>query len=315
MVNLALGQLYQAPITTLLDVNDKCSLWGNIYYDQVRGSLQRNFDWNFCRHRAFAPLIPNYKPPFDYQFAYAFPPNCNRILFIGDDWARYEPRRHEIQGKMIFTNLLPNNEFAGVGFDLGKITMEISNITQANPGIVTVNSTYGIIDGQAVYISGVEGMTQLNGASWTMLSVAANFFTLGDIYGLPADTATFYEYISGGVIQTWGPVQGQSGTPPNSIPVIFSMDVTDVTQFDQLFIDTFKLALALELCMPVTGDRGLLADINARLKVQLAEAVAINHQERPVIVTERRPVADMRYMLSDSGGGREGGWGYGGCDE
>lgn len=314
LVNLGLLQLFQDPISSLEDTNEKAARIGNILYDQTRRSIQSNFDWNFCRQRSFAPLLPLVKPAFDWQFAYQMPDDLLTLNFVGYDWERYVPCRHEIQGRMIFANEQPCNAWAGVGGNIGFVTMLASSITQANPGVVTVPSTQGIQDGQAILISGVEGMTQLNGNGYTMLSVGATFFTLGDQYAIPLDTSTFSDYISGGTIVTVGPVAGQPTAPSPAIPIIYRQDTPLVTQFSPLFIDVLSLQLAVGMCMPMTGDQNLLQRLELKLKSQLAEASAINHMERPVIVTERFPGMDARYVLSDStdgmfGAGQQGNWG------
>lgn len=73
----------------------------------------------------------------------------------------------------------------------------ISNITNANPGVVTV-TTHGYSNGDWVYLSGIGGMTQLNGQTLIVAGVTTNTFTLTDIYGNPIDTTLFGAYTTGG---------------------------------------------------------------------------------------------------------------------
>lgn len=69
----------------------------------------------------------------------------------------------------------------------------ITNITNANPAVVTDNA-HGYSNGDQVYIGGVFGMPRINGNRFTVANVTANTFELQGI-----DTTTGYgTYISGG---------------------------------------------------------------------------------------------------------------------
>ena len=60
----------------------------------------------------------------------------------------------------------------------------ITGITQANPGVVT-STAHGYSNGNTVVISGVVGMTQVNGKRFKVANVATNTFELQDIdFGL-----------------------------------------------------------------------------------------------------------------------------------
>lgn len=69
----------------------------------------------------------------------------------------------------------------------------IANVTQANPGQIT-SPSHGLSTGNTIYISNVEGMTQLNNNSFIVTVIDVNNFTIG------VDTTGFSAYISGG---TW----------------------------------------------------------------------------------------------------------------
>lgn len=68
----------------------------------------------------------------------------------------------------------------------------ISNITNFNPGAVTTTSAHGLSTGNQVYITGVTGMTQVNGQTFTITVTGASSFTLG------VDTTAFGVYTGGG---------------------------------------------------------------------------------------------------------------------
>lgn len=53
----------------------------------------------------------------------------------------------------------------------------ITNITRASPGVITSNN-HGFQDGQFIWISGVEGMTQVNGKAYRVTSAATNTFRI-----------------------------------------------------------------------------------------------------------------------------------------
>jgi len=76
----------------------------------------------------------------------------------------------------------------------------ITGITQANPGVITSNG-HSFDDGDEVYISGVVGMTELNGKFFLVDNSAANTFTLTDIDGNAIDTSAYTAYVSGGTAE------------------------------------------------------------------------------------------------------------------
>jgi uncharacterized repeat protein (TIGR01451 family) len=70
----------------------------------------------------------------------------------------------------------------------------ISAITKANPGQVTTTAAHNFVNGDQVYITGVSGMTQINGLAVTVTVVNATNFTIG----LDTSGAGFSAYASGG---------------------------------------------------------------------------------------------------------------------
>ena len=78
-------------------------------------------------------------------------------------------------------------------------TKPITAITRDNPGKVTV-AKHEYSTGDTVYISGVVGMTQVNGQSFTITRVDDNNFTLG------VNTTGYSAYSSGGLVNVFLPV-------------------------------------------------------------------------------------------------------------
>lgn len=71
--------------------------------------------------------------------------------------------------------------------------MTITNVTQANPGVVTTELNHGYSDGEDTTISGIVGMTALNGQTVTVTVLTEKTFSIG------VDTSGYGAYVSGGV--------------------------------------------------------------------------------------------------------------------
>lgn len=204
IINLALLQLHQAPITSLDDSNNNAADAAQRIYDFRRRVLLENHIWNFARKRALALKEADNTPLFDYESFYILPNDCLRVHWVGEDWLRYEQGvrlKYDIQGRKLL-----------------------------------LNSKDG----------------------W------------------------------------WS--QGES---ENSVKILFTQDVTDIGVMSPLFVQLFALDLAEWLCMPVTGDARLRAELTKARTAALAEAVAVNHQQRPTRVTEIDFIREARGTLSD----------------
>lgn len=73
----------------------------------------------------------------------------------------------------------------------------ITNITQANPGVVTSNA-HGFANGDVVFIAAVVGMTQVNNRYFMVANIAANTFELQDLNGVNVNTSSYSAYSSAG---------------------------------------------------------------------------------------------------------------------
>lgn len=81
----------------------------------------------------------------------------------------------------------------------------ISGITQANPGVITVTS-HGYSNGDTVYVLGLTnhittGMQQLFGRLFKVANATSDTFTLTEIDGTAINTTSFDPYVSGGTVQ------------------------------------------------------------------------------------------------------------------
>lgn len=72
--------------------------------------------------------------------------------------------------------------------------LAVSNITNANPGVVTTTLNHGFASGQVVTINGLTGMTELNGEAVTITVLTEKTFSVGE------DTTGFPPYVSGGIV-------------------------------------------------------------------------------------------------------------------
>lgn len=75
----------------------------------------------------------------------------------------------------------------------------ITGATNANPAVIT-SAAHGLSNGDEVYISGVGGMTQLNGKNFLVAGVAANTFQLHDLDGNNINSTSYGVYTSGGTV-------------------------------------------------------------------------------------------------------------------
>lgn len=66
---------------------------------------------------------------------------------------------------------------------------------------LTFGSVAAFNDGDWVYISGVAGMTEVNGETYVVKNATATDFELTDVYGNNVDTTGFGTYTSGGTVQ------------------------------------------------------------------------------------------------------------------
>ncbi len=79
--------------------------------------------------------------------------------------------------------------------------LNITGATQASPCVLTVTNTYTTGDVDWIYVSGVTGMTQLNGRYFIVHARDATHVTLYDLFGNPVDATGYSAYVAGGTTQ------------------------------------------------------------------------------------------------------------------
>lgn len=88
----------------------------------------------------------------------------------------------------------------------------ITNITKANPAVVTTSGAHGFSNGQLIYIYGVGGMTEVNGRLFTAAGVTGTTFQLSGV-----DSSGYTTYTSGG---TASPAAVPQFTTTSASPVV-----------------------------------------------------------------------------------------------
>jgi hypothetical protein len=68
-------------------------------------------------------------------------------------------------------------------------------------------------------------------------------------------------------------------TNESSMQIRYTKKVTDVTEFDPLFIEVFVLTLALKLSMPLSQDEAMRADIREELAPLMRKIRAMDREE------------------------------------
>lgn len=74
----------------------------------------------------------------------------------------------------------------------------ITGASNANPVVIT-DTAHGYSNGDWVYITGMGGMTSLNGLTWIVTNKTTNSYSLTDLFGNTVNSTTFGTYTSGGI--------------------------------------------------------------------------------------------------------------------
>ena len=84
------------------------------------------------------------------------------------------------------------------GWMVNASTETVVNITQANPGVVTLSGVVGLANGDYFQLRNVLGMTEVNNITYQIKNIAGATFQLYTIYGEKVDTSAFGAYGGGG---------------------------------------------------------------------------------------------------------------------
>lgn len=188
----------------------------------------------------------------------------------------------------------------------------ISGATQANPVVVTTTSSHGLSDGDTVFISGVVGMTELNGLGYTVANKTGTTFELQDTTPTDVDGTSYGAYTSGGTVYE-GKVPGNWSymfTYPSDClkvldvvnpmgedydPLFFDVGlnsaftkvlmcneeepefryiyrVTDPTLFGASFSEALAVKIAARVCVALTGDSRFMSSLVSLSGMMVEEA-------------------------------------------
>lgn len=99
----------------------------------------------------------------------------------------------------------PDSDFLPEGSDPPTGSTGITNITNANPGVITASGPLDFGVGDDVWISGVGGMTQINERKLTATSITGSgpYSIVVNDAGTDVDTTAYGAYTGGGTIQKY----------------------------------------------------------------------------------------------------------------
>lgn len=144
------------------------------FFVDYRGGLSSRPGTRFMEHVYRDTLRTRMVP-----FSFAPEDEDTYIILLGDDYIRF------LQG----------------GNYVLETPKTITGVTQATPGVVT-SAAHGLASGRWVKLSGIVGMTELNGKTFEVRNPAANTFELYSVPGGTAVSTTAYAaYVSGGIIE------------------------------------------------------------------------------------------------------------------
>jgi len=169
--NLAGGEVSDA-IAARVDIDKyKTSLYKcENFFPQVHGGLTNRPGLQFiaeAKGSGTTRLIP-----FEYNTTQTY------VLEFGDQYMR------------VFKD-------AGQVLDTS-VSLTITGASAADPVVITTSTSHGLSDGESVYITGVAGMTQLNGRTFNITSLTATTFSIQNSAGADVDGSAYTAYTSGG---------------------------------------------------------------------------------------------------------------------
>lgn len=283
--NMALSFLKVPTIDSIDSPSDEVETLCALHFDQARQEILRKHPWNFAKARTTLYAITT-APAFEFDHKFLLPTDFIRLRFIGSENEGLVDKNYDLE---VDRYLLTDDNYSSGS------SITITGITQADPGVVTAAS-HGFTDGQVVLIEDVAGMTEVNDTHFTVANATTDTFELQTQATTPADvdTSGYTAYSSGGTV---------SLAP--SLPIGYIFDEDDTTKFDPLFNKAFALQLAVNLSYGLAGKTTLRTDVRNMLTEALAEARAINGQDKPPVRITRSRVIGARRRYS-GGVGYEG---------
>jgi hypothetical protein len=142
-------------------------------------------------------------------------------------------------------------------FDISTLVgsqLSVSGISNANPGVVTTNLSHGLTTGNVITLSGVAGMTGINGVPLTVTVLTPTTFSIG------INTTSSGSYVSGGAIS------------PNPRNIAVSINDYPDT-YNVLFVNPVQQTVA----MTVTWNTTATNFVTPAAIAQLAQQPLVNY--------------------------------------
>ena len=254
-------------------IKEVCDLW----YDPSRKEALRAHPWNFAKSQA--KLVKSATAPsFRFDSKFPLPSDFIRLRHVGEDNYGLVGIDYDIQEDQY---LLTDQEISTSS------AVNITGITKADPGVVTA-AGHGFEDDDVVIIEDVVGMTSVNDVRFKVDNATTDTFSLSaEATGLDVDTSGYAAYTSGGIV-----------TKVDTLAIGYIKDITDVEDFDPLFITYLALIFAKNICYGVTGKTTLRKDIREMLFETSTQARAVNGQDKPPVRITRSRVIGARRQYS-----------------
>lgn len=135
----------------------------------------------------------------------------------------------------------------------------ITAITQANPAVVT-SAAHGYSNGDWVYLTGILGMTELNGDFYVVANKTANTFELKDIFGANINSTSYTAYSSAGSsYRVYKLSTSYIGTDLADLQFSQSADVMTITSLSYAVYELSRVAAASWTLTAVTFAPGISA--------------------------------------------------------
>lgn len=111
----------------------------------------------------------------------------------------------------------------------------ITAITQASPGVIT-SADHGLSGGERIYISHVEGMTELNGNEYLVTAINTSTFSLTDLSGTPINTTTYTKYTDAGDIAILRETPQNISAITKADPGVITIAGHGLSTYDKVYI-------------------------------------------------------------------------------
>lgn len=168
-------------------------------YDRDMAQLRTGWSWHFLGGQSDASGTP----PVVESVATIPSPDGTRddVWMVVKRWVNGAQVRYIEYLTKIFEDIDPqeNAFFLDSGLTYNN-PLEVLGATQANPCVMNVPS-HGLTTGNQILVSGIKGMTELNGNWYTITVTDSNHFSITDNTNTPVNSTSFPAYVPSGLPQ------------------------------------------------------------------------------------------------------------------